>query len=63
MNAILGWLEGVLASILPTEIYSRLDFLYNATIICLGVGIIVMLIAVVFMIFAVRRGKKHALNA
>ena len=63
MNAILGWLEGVLAPILPTEIYSRLDFLYNATIICLGAGMIVMLIAVIFMIFAVRRGKKHALNA
>ena len=63
MSAILGWLSAVLSPLLPSEIYSRLDFLYNATIICLGAGIIVMLLAVVFMIAAVRRSKRHALNA
>ena len=63
MSAILGWLSAVLSPLLPSEIYSRLDFLYNATIICLGAGIIVMLLAVVFMIAAVRRGKRRALNA
>ena len=55
MSAILGWLSAVLSPLLPSEIYSRLDFLYNATIICLGAGIIVMLLAVVFMIAAVSR--------
>ncbi|MDY4519196.1 MAG: hypothetical protein SPE01_11295 [Candidatus Spyradocola sp.] len=63
MSAILGWLSAVLSPLLPSEIYSRLDFLYNATIICLGAGIIVMLLAVVFMIAAVRRSKRRALNA
>lgn len=63
MNAILGWLSALLSQLLPSDIYSRLDFLYNGTIICLGAGIIVMLIAVVFMIAAVRRSKRRALNA
>ena len=63
MSAILGWLSAVLSPLLPSEIYSRLDFLYNATIICLGAGIIVMLLAVVFMIAAVRISKRRALNA
>ena len=63
MSAILGWLSAVLSPLLPSEISSRLDFLYNATIICLGAGIIVMLLAVVFMIAAVRRSKRRALNA
>lgn len=63
MSAILGWLSAVLSPLLPSEIYSRLDYLYNATIICLGAGIIVMLLAVVFMIAAVRRSKRRALNA
>ena len=63
MSAILGWLSAVLSPLLPSEIYSRLDFLYNATIICLGAGIIVMLLVVVFMIAAVRRSKRRALNA
>lgn len=63
MSAILGWLSAVLSPLLPSEIYSRLDFLYNATIICLGAGIIVMLLAVVFMIAAVRRSKRRAPNA
>ena len=63
MSAILGWLSAVLSPLLPSEIYSRLDFLYNATIICLGAGIIVMLLSVVFMIAAVRRSKRRALNA
>ena len=63
MSAILGWLSAVLSPLLPSEIYSRLDFLYNATIICLGAGIIVMLLAVVFMIAAVRKSKRRALNA
>lgn len=63
MSAILGWLSAVLSPLLPSEIYSRLDFLYNGTIICLGAGIIVMLLAVVFMIAAVRRSKRRALNA
>lgn len=63
MSAILGWLSAMLSPLLPSEIYSRLDFLYNATIICLGAGIIVMLLAVVFMIAAVRRSKRRALNA
>lgn len=63
MNAILGWLSALLSQLLPSDIYSRLDFLYNGTIICLGAGIIVMLLAVVFMIAAVRRSKRRALNA
>ena len=63
MSAILAWLSAVLSPLLPTEIYSRLDFLYNGTIICLGAGVILMLLAVVFMIAAVRRSKRRALNA
>lgn len=63
MNAILGWLENILAPMLPAEIYSKLDFLYNAAVICLGTGIILMLAAVMFMIFAVHRSKKRALDA
>ena len=63
MSAILGWLSALLSQLLPSDIYSRLDYLYNGTIICLGAGIIVMLIAVVFMIAAVRRSKRRALNA
>ena len=63
MSAILAWLSAVLSPLLPEEIYSRLDFLYNGTIICLGAGVILMLLAVVFMIAAVRRSKRRALNA
>ena len=63
MSAILAWLSAVLSPLLPAEIYSRLDFLYNGTIICLGAGVILMLVAVVFMIAAVRRSKRRALNA
>lgn len=60
MDAILLWLDGVLSPFMPTNIYSKLDFLYDGTIICLGAGIILMMLAVVFMIFAVRRAKKYA---
>lgn len=63
MSTILAWLSAVLSRFLPSEIYSRLDFLYNGTIICLGAGVILMLLAVVFMIAAVRRNKRRALNA
>lgn len=63
MDAILDWLSAMLTPLMPSEIYSRLDFLYNGTIICLGAGILVMLLAVVFMIAAVRRSKRRAMKA
>ena len=45
MNAILNWLDAVLSPFLPADIYTKLDQLYNGTIICLGAGIILMLLA------------------
>lgn len=62
MTAILNWLDAVLSPFLPADIYTKLDQLYNGTIICLGAGIILMLLAVVFMILAVCRSKKHTVQ-
>ena len=60
MNNVLNWLNGLLVPILPADIYSRLDLLYNGSIILLGAGVVLLLAAMVLMIFSVRKGKKRA---
>lgn len=63
MGDILIWLEAFADSILPADIFSRLDMLYNSSIIFLGAGVIVMLIAMVLMILSIRTGKKRSKRA
>ena len=60
MNNVLNWLNGLLMPILPADIYNRLDLLYNGSIILLGAGVVLLLVAMVLMIFSVRKGKKRA---
>ncbi len=62
MDAILSWLDGALAPLLPADLYAKLDLYYNGSLVCLGAGVALMLLAVVFMIIAVRKARKHALN-
>ena len=49
MNNVLNWLNGLLMPILPADIYSRLDLLYNGSIILLGAGVVLLLAAMVLM--------------
>ena len=60
MTNILTWLNNMLMPFLPADIYARLDLLYNGAIILLGAGVALLLIAMVLMIFSVRKGKKRA---
>ena len=60
MDQVLSWLDGVLSVLMPADIFEKLNVFYNGTMICLGIGMILMLVAIVLMIFAVRKGKKHA---
>ena len=45
MNNVLNWLNGLLMPILPADIYNRLDLLYNGSIILLGAGVVLLLVA------------------
>ena len=61
-NAMI-WLNAILDNFLPDDIFARLDMLYNGSIIFLGAGVIVMLIAMVLMILSIRKGKKQSARA
>ena len=61
-NAMI-WLNTLLDKVLPADIFSRLDVLYNGSIIFLGAGVIVMLVAMVLMILSIRKGKKRSARA
>ncbi|MGI5884247.1 MAG: hypothetical protein ACOX83_04680 [Candidatus Spyradocola sp.] len=63
MDFIFGWLDGVLTTFLPPDIFSRLDVYYDGTILCLGAGLLLVLAALALLIAAVRKGKKHAPSA
>ena len=60
MNHVMNWLETLLDPILPADIFTRLDALYSGSIIFLGAGVVVMLLAMVLMIFSIRKKKGSA---
>ena len=63
MENVLNWLNALLDRFMPADIFARLDLLYNGSIIFLGVGVMIMLIAMVLMIISIRQRKKYAKNA
>ena len=63
MNKILDGLNNLLLPLLPADIYSRLDILYNGAIIVLGAGVVLMLLALVLMILSVRKNQKRTARA
>ncbi|GEM_PF-5154132 len=48
----------LLNSYMPETMTGKLSFLYDGAIICIGAGIILLLISAVLVICALRRSKK-----
>lgn len=63
MENVLNWLNALLDRFMPADIFARLDLLYNGSIIFLGAGVMIMLIAMVLMIISIRQRKKYAKHA
>ena len=63
MDKVLNWLNALLDNVLPADIFSRLDMLYNGSIIFLAAGVLLMLVAMVLMSLSIRKGKKTSARA
>ena len=63
MQALLNWAAGLgdklFSKFLPAGIYAELDYLYNATLILLGAGLLCLVAAVVCVIVMVLRMKRR----
>ena len=47
----------LLEPFMPESLTGKLDFLYNGSILCIGAGIVLLLISAVLFIFALRRRR------